>query len=331
MDSSRLSLEKVLVTGACGFVGLHTCIQLIENGYQVIASDRALAESPEIQSHRYQQLTKYFGEKLKFRFANLANDDAVTEIWEEGISYVIHLAAKAGVTPSMYCPEDYVSDNIKGFFNLINFSMKSSVKHFIFASSSSVYGRGSICPFKESEKCNDPNSFYAATKKCDEILANALCHQYKIPVTALRFFTVYGPWGRPDMAVYKFTEKIINGQELKVYNNGKSRRAYTYISDVVAGIILAMNYHEHSINETPFQIFNIGSNECISTNELIGMIEKCLSMKAQVKMQPLNLCDMSETEADLTKVEAYLGYKPRINIQQGIKLFVNWYLKYVQN
>jgi UDP-glucuronate 4-epimerase len=330
---------KILITGSSGFIGFHLSKKLLEKGNKV---------------HGYDSMNNYYDIKLKkarykilkenknFSFTKdkLENKKALEDVFNKfRPSIVIHLAAQAGVRYSIEKPRVYLSSNITGTYNIIEVSKKLNVKHLIIASSSSVYGANKKIPFKEIDKTETQLSIYAATKKSNESMAHSYSNIWKIPITMLRFFTVYGPWGRPDMALFKFTKAILENKKIDIYNNGKMYRDFTYIDDIVNGIHLLINkvpnnnqfnkYNNDSLSPVaPFRILNIGNMKKISLLDFIKQIEKGLGKKAIRNYMPLQKGDVKQTLSNIKLLKKITNYKPKTSYKLGIKKFLNWYKDY---
>ena len=330
---------KILITGSSGFIGFHLARKLLEKGIEV---------------HGYDSLNNYYDVKLKkdrnkilkkyknfsFTKSKLENKKTLEKTFNKfKPNIVIHLAAQAGVRYSLENPDVYLDTNILGTFNIIKIAKKIKVKHLIIGSSSSVYGANKKIPFQEIDKTDHQVSFYAATKKSTESLAHSYSSLWGLPVTMLRFFTVYGPWGRPDMAYFKFTKKILTGKKIDIYNKGKMFRDYTYIDDIVDGIYKLLNkaptinskkkFKNDSLSPVaPFRILNIGNTKKISLLYFINTLEKELNKKIKRHYMPMQKGDVHSTLSDSSLLKRITGYNPRTNYKTGIKKFINWYLNY---
>lgn len=323
MNQSKL---KYLVTGAAGFIGMYTAKRLLEQGHQVVGLDNLNSYyDPALKDYRLAQLMPF--DNFRFVKIDLADRKAMAQLFKtEQFNRVIHLAAQAGVRYSIEAPFDYVDSNLVGMMSILEGCRHSKVQHLVYASSSSVYGMNEKIPFSENDNVDHPVSLYAATKKANELMAHAYSNLYKIPTTGLRFFTVYGPAGRPDMAPWLFTEAIFNDKPIKVFNHGKMLRDFTYIDDIVEGVIRIQDVIPEE--KTPYALFNIGNNEPIELARFIKAIETAtgkLAEKIQLGMQP---GDVERTYADTTRLEATVGYKPQTEIEVGINKFVKWYKQY---
>ena len=341
---------KILVTGAAGFIGFHLCKRFIKEGIEVIGLDNLnpyydvnLKQSRISELHI---LSEKFSNKFKFYEMDLVKSEDLEKIFKDAnqkkskITEVIHLAAQAGVRYSLENPSAYIQSNLVGFFNIIDQSKKNEINHFYYASSSSVYGGNDKLPFQESDNVDKPISLYAATKKSNELIAHTYSHLFSMPTIGLRFFTVYGPWGRPDMALFKFTDSIINDKPIRVFNYGNMIRDFTYIDDVVDSIfyllqrinserILNKNNETNQINDSlKYKIFNVGNSNPIKLNDYIKAIERHLNKKADIEYEEMQPGDVESTYANTELLEKYINFKPRTSIDFGIKEFINWYLDY---
>ena len=335
----------ILVTGAAGFIGFHLCFKLISNGYKVIGLD-SLNEYYDINLKK-ERLKKLYlkskGDKNIFSFHQIKIEDKknVNEIFDKfKPSTVVNLAAQAGVRYSLINPDSYYKSNIDGFGNIIQNCVNYKVKHLVYASSSSVYGGNEKLPLSEKDNVNHPVSLYAATKRANELIAHSYSHLYGLPATGLRFFTVYGPWGRPDMALFLFTKAMLNGDKIDVYNNGDMIRDFTYIDDVIKSVVKVIEkipQYNKNIDKTnlspeiswaPHKIFNIGNSKPIKLLEFLKVLEETLSIKANINFLPIQSGDVVATESDTRILEEYIGYKPKTDIKDGIAEFVKWYKKF---
>lgn len=316
-------MKKILVTGAAGFIGMHTALRLLAQGEQVIGLDNLNDYyAPALKHYRLAQLTPH----ARFRFVqmDLADRDSMAALFKaEQFTHVIHLAAQAGVRYSLENPFAYVDSNLVGTMTILEGCRHNPVQHLLYASSSSVYGMNAKIPFSESDQVDEPVSLYAATKKSNELMAYSYAKLYQIPTTGLRFFTVYGPAGRPDMAPWLFTEAILKGRPIKVFNHGKMQRDFTYIDDIVEGIVRIQE--QPPMGETPYNLFNIGNNQPIELARFIQAIEIACGKMAEKIMLPMQLGDVPRTYADTHRLEEKVGYKPLTEIEEGIAQFVRWY------
>jgi len=317
---------KYLVTGAAGFIGMYTAKRLLEQGHQVVGLD-ILNDyyEPELKQHRLAQLTSFAN--FTFVELDLANREGMAKLFAaEKFNRVIHLAAQAGVRYSIENPFAYVDSNLVGMMTILEGCRHNQVEHLVYASSSSVYGMNDKIPFSEDDQVDNPVSLYAATKKSNELMAHSYAKLYNLPVTGLRFFTVYGPAGRPDMAPWLFTEAILNDQPIKVFNQGKMLRDFTYIDDIVEGVMRIQDVLP--AGDIPYNLFNIGNNEPIELARFIQAIEAACGKTAEKIMLPMQPGDVERTYADTNRLETAVGYKPQTPIEQGIQKFVNWYKEY---
>jgi UDP-glucuronate 4-epimerase len=324
---------NILITGSAGFIGFHLARKLLKSNHNLICLD-SLDNYYDI-GLKIDRLKLLQRENIKknynFYQINILNKNKVYNLFKrKKIDIVVHLAAQAGVRYSLKNPEKYIRTNILGFFNIINASKNFCVKHFVFASSSSVYGKNIKSSFSEKDKLDKPLQLYAATKISDEVISYSYSHLYKMPVTALRFFTVYGPWGRPDMAIHTFAEKIIENKKINIFNNGKNSRDFTYVTDVTDAINNIINKKLDWIkdNYTPFRVFNLGNNKSITVLNFIKIIEKILKKKANLNLMPKEKADMVRTSANITEAKKKIDYAPKISLKVGIKRFIKWHQNY---
>lgn len=331
-----MSKGKVLVTGSAGFIGMHTAIKLADLGYEVVGIDnlntyysvdlklsRLREQGIQTNQIRYNEmLTGKNG--IRFAQIDLADSHLIEKLFEEEqFDYVIHLAAQAGVRYSIENPHAYIDANVKGFLDIIESCQKNKVKHLVFASSSSVYGMNEEVPFREDHKTERQVSLYAATKKANEAMAHSYACVHNLPVTGLRFFTVYGPFGRPDMALFKFTDKILKGEPIDVYNKGDLSRDFTYIDDIVNGVVKVMTHKPE--NEIPYAVYNIGRGQPVKLMDFIKAIEKATGKEAINNFLPMQPGDVEQTWADTSKLSRDLDYQPEVELEVGVKRFVKWY------
>ena len=330
---------KIFITGSSGFIGFHLAKELLEKGYSVYGYDSINNYYDiKLKKERYKILKKF--KKYKFTKGNLENYNQLSKIVSKfKPKIIIHLAAQAGVRYSIDNPDVYLNSNILGTFNVLKVSDKIKVKHLIIGSSSSVYGANKKIPFREIDKTDNQISFYAATKKSTESLAHSYSSLWKLPVTMLRFFTVYGPLGRPDMAYFKFTQKIIKKKQIEIYNKGKMYRDYTYIDDIVGGIISLINkapnirqigkFKNDSLSHVaPFRILNIGNTKKVLLLDFIKSLEKEIGIKAKKKFLPMQKGDVHSTLSDTKLLQQITGYKTKTNYKLGIKKFVKWFKEF---
>ncbi|MCJ8165366.1 NAD-dependent epimerase/dehydratase family protein [Pontibacter sp. E15-1] len=334
---------RVLVTGSAGFIGHHLALALQELGCTVVGLDAILSyydpmlkygrlalQGFERHDIRYNQLLgSNLKEGLSFIHLDLTDELALNRLFEEQrFDVVVNLAAQAGVRYSMDHPQSYVTSNLVGFANVLESCRQHHIKHLLFASSSSVYGLNQETPFKTSMKTDQPISFYAATKKANEVMAHSYAHLYQIPMTGLRFFTVYGPWGRPDMAYYSFTKAILAGTPIKVFNNGNMHRDFTFIDDVVRSIVKLIDVLPAPAPTAPYKIYNIGNSQPEHLLELIATIERLLGKKAIIDLHPMQPGDVEATFADVEDLKAAADFHPDTPLAEGLAQFVAWYLAY---
>lgn len=315
---------NILVTGGAGFIGFHTAKKLLSKNHKVIIVDNFNNYyDPKIKYNRIKQIKA--NKNLKIYKTDISDFKKISKIFQENkIDKICHLAAQAGVRYSIENPFIYEESNLKGFINILECAVKFKIKNIVFASSSSIYGDNKMkkTGFSEQDKTDCPISLYGATKKSDELIAYSYHKMHKINFIGLRFFTVYGPWGRPDMALFKFTKNILKNKPIDVYNNGKMQRDFTYIDDIVDGIVKCLN------KNFKFEIFNLGNSRTIQLKYFIKIIEKELNKKAKIKYLPMQMGDVTKTFANITKAKRMLNFKPKTNIEKGIKNFISWYIKY---
>ena len=310
---------KLLVTGCAGFIGSHVAEALLKRGDSIIGVDDLNDYYDVKKKEKNLEILKKHSE-FTFYKEDIRNYKELKKIFDkEKPDKVVHIAARAGVRPSIKDPLLYQDVNVRGTLNLLDLAKDYKVKSFVFASSSSIYGNNKKIPFSETDNVDNPISPYAATKKAAELLCHTYHHLYNMKITCLRFFTVYGPRGRPDMAPYKFTKLIIEGKPIPRFGDGTTKRDYTYISDIVKGVVAAID------KELDFEIINLGNNKPVVLNEFIRVIEKATGKKAIIKEMPTQPGDVNITYADISKAQKLLGYKPETSIEQGMKKFVDWY------
>jgi len=346
---------KILITGTAGFVGFHLAEKLIKQGHDVVGIDNIndyydqelkfarLAESgiaeEKVKWHCEARSSKH----ANYRFIRMSVEskgELMSLCSRERFDVIVHLAAQAGVRYSITNPDSYAQSNLVSFLNILEVSRHNPVRHLVYASSSSVYGLNASMPFSEHDNVDHPVSLYAASKKANELMAHTYSHLYKIPTTGLRFFTVYGPWGRPDMAYFLFTDAISKGKPIKVFNNGKMKRDFTYIDDIVTGIISVMekpaepdkNWDpkkpDPSCSTAPYRIYNIGNNKPVELMSFIKEIEKNLNKKAVINFMEMQAGDVTETWANVDDLINDFNYKPETTVESGLNEFVKWYLEY---
>jgi UDP-glucuronate 4-epimerase len=318
---------KLLVTGCAGFIGMHLCLRLLADGHEVTGADNLNAYyDPVLKDARLAQLQA----DARFRFERLdvADADAMQRLFERsGFEAVVHLAAQAGVRYSLEAPFTYSKSNVDGTLAVLECCRRRPVKHLVYASSSSVYGRNTEVPFSESDAVEHPSSLYAATKRSCELMAEAYSHLYRIPATGLRFFTVYGPWGRPDMAYFLFTQAILAGKPIKVFNEGRMQRDFTYVDDAVEGIVrvLALPPAPEDGREAPHRVLNLGNSRPEALEALIASLERHLGRKAQRELLPMQPGDVERTYADMRAMQGLTGFYPSTPLDEGLRRFVDWY------
>jgi UDP-glucuronate 4-epimerase len=328
----------LLVTGAAGFIGYHTARRLLERGDRVVGLDNLNDYyDVRLKEARLAQLQQLPG--FEFVKLDVVDRAAMSELFaRRRFERVVHLAAQAGVRYSLENPLAYVDANVVGFANILEGCRHGGVEHLVYASTSSVYGANTKMPFSVHQNVDHPVSFYAATKKANELMAHAYAHLYRLPVTGLRFFTVYGPWGRPDMALFLFTRNILAGKPIDVFNYGRHRRDFTYVDDIVEGVVRAMDRiatpnpawsgdaPDPGTSAAPYRLYNIGNNQPVELMTYIATLEQCLGRKAEMNMLPLQPGDVPETYADIDDLIADVGYRPATPVTEGVRRFVEWYL-----
>lgn len=318
---------KVLVTGAAGFIGAYVAAALAKRGDIVTGVDSMNAYyDVKLKSERLKKLA--FDPKISFIKLNICDRTATDALFEtHDFDKVVHLAAQAGVRHSIDHPHEYIDANILGYMNILEGCRYFGIKHLVYASSSSVYGTNSSAPFSESDRVDHPVSLYAATKKSNELMAYTYAHLFKLPVTGLRFFTVYGPWGRPDMAYFSFTKHILEGVPINVFNNGHLERDFTYVDDIVDGVLRVLDQPPNRI-DAPYRIYNIGNNNPVKLLDFISTIENSTGCKARLNMLPMQPGDVIQTHANIDAIRNDLGFQPKTDIKTGIGKFVAWYRSY---
>lgn len=331
---------KVLVTGAAGFIGSHTCHRLLDRGDEVTGLDNLNAYyDPTLKAARLSRLTA----KSRFEFVkiDLADRAAMESLFRQGrFDRVVHLAAQAGVRYAVENPHSYADSNLVGTLHVLEGCRHHAVQHLVYASTSSVYGSNSRMPFSEHDGVDHPLSLYAATKKANELMAHSYSHLFGLPTTGLRFFTVYGPWGRPDMALFKFTRAILADEPIEVFNFGRHRRDFTYVDDIVEGVVRAVDRPaapdpafrtdapDAATSNAPWRIYNIGCSRPVELTVYIETLEKCLGRTARKTMLPLQPGDVPDTFADVTALGRDIGYAPKVTVEEGVRRFVEWYRDY---
>jgi UDP-glucuronate 4-epimerase len=333
-------MGKILVTGAAGFIGYHLCTRLLQDNEVIVGVDN-LNEYYDV-GLKQDRLKQLFSEnKFSFHNISLENRKEISELFSrEDFDIVVNLAAQPGVRYSLINPYAYVDSNISGFLNVLEGCRHNGVKHLVFASSSSVYGANTNIPFSVHHNVDHPVSLYAATKKANELMAHSYSHLFKLPCTGLRFFTVYGPWGRPDMAYFLFTKAILEGRPIDVFNHGNMKRDFTYIDDIIEGVVRVIdripkpdplwsgNNPDPASSYAPYKLFNIGNNNPVELMRFIEVLEECLGRKTEKKLLPMQAGDVPVTYADVQELMQEVGFKPQTSIEEGIKRFVEWYKTY---
>ncbi len=331
---------NIFVTGAAGFIGYSVCEQLLARGNQVFGLDNLNAYySVKLKTDRLNRLLAH--PNFRFIQANLEDRETIKSIFDENaFDVVINLAAQAGVRYSLINPQAYIDSNITGFCNILEGCRHTQVKHLVFASSSSIYGANALMPFSEHHPVDHPISLYGATKRANELMAHSYASLYNLPITGLRFFTVYGPWGRPDMALFKFTQNILTGTPIEVYNHGNMIRDFTYIQDIVEAIIRIVDRPatpnplwdqekpDPATSYAPYRIYNIGNSDPVLLSTFINAIEDAVGKPAIIKLLPMQAGDVPATHADVSKLYSEFDFKPCISVNEGIKHFVQWYRDY---
>ncbi len=328
--------NTVLVTGAAGFIGLHVAQRLLQQGHTVVGFDNMNAHyDPALKEARLAVLKNH--DRFEFVRADLAERDGLFDLFRRHrFARVIHLAAQPGVRYSIDHPHIYASSNLDGFLNILEACRHNGCGHLLYASSSSVYGANTKVPFSVDDSVDHPVSLYAATKKANELMAHAYSHLYRLPCTGLRFFTVYGPWGRPDMAPYLFTDAIANGRPIKLFNNGDMRRDFTYVDDVAEAVVRLMDHVPRSgasaqgsgTSTAPWRVFNIGNNRPEELMTVVKLFERELGRTAAKEFLPMQPGDVLETYADIDDLAREIGFRPKTSIEEGIRQFVAWYRDY---
>lgn len=327
---------RILVTGAAGFIGAALSERLLARGDEVVGVDNFNDYyDPALKEARHARLATQRG--FRMLRADIADRAAMQQLFAEGgFDCVAHLAAQAGVRYSVTHPQKYIDSNLVGFGNILEGCRQARVKHLVYASSSSVYGMNAKLPFSEHDSVDHPVSLYAATKKANELMAHTYAHLYALPCTGLRFFTVYGPWGRPDMSPFLFARAMLAGEPIKVFNHGEMQRDFTYIDDIVEGVIRTLGQPPRpggspaspAESSAPWRVFNIGNNEPVSLMRYIGVFEQCLGVKAKLDLLPLQPGDVVATAADIRLLDQAVGFHPSTSVEDGVRRFVDWYRSY---
>jgi UDP-glucuronate 4-epimerase len=331
---------KVLVTGAAGFIGSTVSRKLLDRGDEVVGLDNLNAYyDPKLKEARLARLLPRAG--FSFAKLDLADAPGMASLFKSGrFDRVVHLAAQAGVRYSLENPQAYVDSNITGTLNVLEGCRHNGVQHLVYASTSSVYGANTGMPFSVHQAATHPLSFYAATKRANELMAHNYSALFRLPVTGLRFFTVYGPWGRPDMALFLFTQNILAGKPIDVFNHGHHKRDFTFVEDIAEGVVRSLDRiatpdpnwdssnPDPATSSAPYRVYNIGNNSPVDLSHYIETLENCLGKKAEKNLLPLQLGDVPDTYADVEDLVRDVGYKPATTVEQGVKAFVEWYREY---
>ncbi|HEV2599688.1 NAD-dependent epimerase/dehydratase family protein [Sphingopyxis sp.] len=327
----------VLVTGIAGFIGMHTAARLLARGETVIGVDNFNDYYPvALKEARVAELERIADDRLTIHRVDIGDADALdSALKNDEFDRIVHLAAQAGVRYSIDNPRAYVRSNVAGHVNILELARHRRVAHLVYASSSSVYGANKAMPFRVEDRVDHPVSLYAATKRADELMSETYAHLFRVPQTGLRFFTVYGPWGRPDMALWKFTTNILSGKPIDVYNRGDMKRDFTYIDDIIDGVIASLDSPPTDDGQpkpggftTPHRLYNIGNSQPEPLMDLIAAIEQACGQSAKLNLLPMQDGDVYETYADITDISSDLGFAPRVSIVTGVKEFLRWYLRY---
>ena len=335
-----MSAGTILVTGAAGFIGSHVAHLLLDRGDRVVGLDNLNDYyDPTLKEARLARLAPRSG--FSFERVDVADGAALARVFKDhAIDRVVHLAAQAGVRYSMVNPMAYVEANLTGFTNILERCRHGGVRHLVYASTSSVYGSNTDMPFRVGQSCDHPLSFYAATKKANELMAHTYAAMFGLPCTGLRFFTVYGPWGRPDMALFLFTKAILAGEPIKVFNHGHHKRDFTYVDDIAGGVVASLDHvaqpnpqwsgahPDPATSNVPWRIFNIGNGTPVELSRYIELIEENLGRKATRELLPLQPGDVPDTWADTTSLTQATGYRPGTPVEVGVKRFIDWYCEY---
>jgi UDP-glucuronate 4-epimerase len=327
----------VLVTGAAGFIGFSTAYALLERGDQIVGIDNINDYyDPALKEARLGKLAERFGNRFRFERVDFSDAEALKKLAEDnGFDRIVHLGAQAGVRYSLENPAAYVQSNLVGHCNMLELARTLRPKHLVYASSSSVYGGNKSLPFRVEDRVDHPLSLYAATKKADELISESYASLYRLPLTGLRFFTVYGPWGRPDMAMWIFTRALFAGEPLPLYNGGEMRRDFTYIDDIVRGVIACLDSPPADDGSTkaggssaPHALYNIGNSRSEDLMRVVELLEQATGKKALLDPQPMQPGDVKDTFADISAIERDLGFQPTTTIDEGVPRFVSWYREY---
>jgi UDP-glucuronate 4-epimerase len=335
-----MAAEPILVTGAAGFIGFHVAQRLAASGRAVIGIDNLNAYyDPALKQARLVELARF--DNFRFRKLDLKDRDGMAALFAEGkFAHVVHLAAQAGVRHSLTAPHDYVDSNITGFLNVLEGCRHVGSRHLLYASSSSVYGANTVMPFSVSQNVDHPLSLYGASKKANELMAHAYAHLFALPTTGLRFFTVYGPWGRPDMAMWLFAEAILAGRPIKLFNRGDMRRDFTYVDDVATAVVKLIDHPaqgnaawsgddpDPASSYAPWRVYNIGNHTPVELTEVVGLLEQALGKTALKELMPMQPGDVPATCADVDALQKAVGFAPNTPVAEGIARFVAWYRAY---
>ncbi len=338
--ASAADKRPVLVTGTAGFIGSHVAHALIQRGQQVVGLDN-LSDYYDVNLKKARLARLNQSDRYQHVHADLVDRQAIESVFaRHKPARVVHLAAQAGVRYAATNPHAYTGSNVAGFLHILEGCRHHPVEHLVFASTSSVYGANTAMPFSEHQSTEHPLTLYAATKKANEMMAHSYAHLYGIPATGLRFFTVYGPWGRPDMALFLFTRAILANEPIKVFNHGHHRRSFTYIDDIVEGIVRVLDQPataspswqsqspDPATSNIPYRLFNIGNEQPVALLRYIEVLESCLGRKASMDLLPLQPGDVPDTEADVSELHTAVGYRPTVSVEQGVERFVAWYRDY---
>jgi UDP-glucuronate 4-epimerase len=334
-----MAAAPVLVTGAAGFIGFHVAKRLLSEGRAVVGIDNLNAYyDPALKEARVEELVRH--NAFRFHKLDLNDRDGMASLFEHRFDDVVHLAAQAGVRHSLTAPHDYIDSNISGFLNVLEGCRHAGTRHLLYASSSSVYGANTKMPFRVSQNVDHPLSLYGATKKANELMAHAYAHLFGLPVTGLRFFTVYGPWGRPDMAMWLFASSILKGQPIKLFNHGDMRRDFTFVDDVAISVVKLIDHvaqgnaawsgddPDPASSRAPWRVYNIGNHTPVDLLEVVRLLETALGRKAIRDLMPMQPGDVRETCADVAALQKAVGFAPNTPIADGIQKFVDWYRAY---
>jgi len=336
-------MAKILITGAGGFIGAELALRLLAQGDRVVGVDN-LNDYYDVALKQARLGRVRQHPDFEFRHLDIADRPAIVELFaSHQFDAVVNLAAQAGVRYSLQNPQAYVDANLVGFANILEGCRNSGVGHLVFASSSSVYGANTKLPFSESDNVDHPVSLYAASKKANELMAHSYAHLYALPCTGLRFFTVYGPWGRPDMAYFSFTRKILSGKPIPVFNGGQMMRDFTYIDDVIEGVVRVIgapaaaaldwtgDAPDPASSYAPYRIYNIGNNQPVQLLDFIRVLEQCLGRKAELDLLPMQPGDVKATMADISALQAAVGFRPSTSVEVGLQRFASWYTEFYAN